>query len=460
MLRADGRRLIASALGSADPDGDSQASPFLWLADTWWFALCDRVTSSELAGLAAARVEQGFNVVHVVAGLLPEAEAFDPLGALAGRWPWTEEFGDLDPAWWAVVDERVQLLVAARLVPAVVAAWGYSLSDLGRDRMIRHCREIIARWGAFPVVFCVAGEVGLPHYEVVGRADLAELSQALADGWRDVVRAHRRLDGYRNVTTVHPWPVHGMSSATALGSTEDLDLVWLQTGHLDRSAVDPSLSTLTTELAASHGRPVLNSEVCYEGIAAGSREELQRMLFFAHVLSGAAGHSYGAQGLWAFRRAEDPGPGLRWGETAWQEAAELRGGRQLGAAATMLRGLDWSSLVPRPSSVDQHSGPEHWCRLYVAMSEDTIVGYVPPLSLLEAGVSLGRIAVAGVRPGEWDVELWNPRSSCTSEQFRLTVDADGELVLGGEDKPSLPTIEDWVIVARWRWSALEGPAAT
>ena len=118
----------------------------------------------------------------------------------------------------------------------------------------------------------------------------------------------RALDGYRNLRTVHPCPAFAhFSSTDAIGDADDLDLIWLQTGHADRSSVPDSLAALERELAAEHGLPVINSEVCYEGIAGGSAATVQRFLFFSHLLSGAAGHTYGAQGLWAFRRAEDRG---------------------------------------------------------------------------------------------------------------------------------------------------------
>lgn len=93
LLRRSGRRLV-------DQDG----VPFLWLADTWWFAFCDRVSETELRELARRRVRQGFTVVQVVAGLLPEVDAFEDLGELGGRWPWTAGFGDIDPRWWTTPD--------------------------------------------------------------------------------------------------------------------------------------------------------------------------------------------------------------------------------------------------------------------------------------------------------------------------------------------------------------------
>ena len=44
--------------------------------------------------------------------------------------------------------------------------------------------------------------------------------------------------------------------------------------------------------------PVLIGEVCYEGIQEASRQEVQRFMFWSALLSGTAGHTYGANGIW------------------------------------------------------------------------------------------------------------------------------------------------------------------
>ena len=44
--------------------------------------------------------------------------------------------------------------------------------------------------------------------------------------------------------------------------------------------------------------PVIDGEVCYEGIGEACRQEVQRLMFWACVLNGACGHTYGANGIW------------------------------------------------------------------------------------------------------------------------------------------------------------------
>src|SRR3954447_5654679 len=172
LVRRTGRRLT-----------DEAGEPFLWLADTWWFALCDRVSEPELRALARLRADQGFSVVQVVAGLFPEVEAYEDLGELGGRWPWTPGLREIESRWWDDADRRLTLIIEAGLTPAVVGAWSYYLLDLGPERMRQHWHEVIARWAAFPVVWCVAGEAGLPHYRELDEPGLDNAVGKLSAGW-------------------------------------------------------------------------------------------------------------------------------------------------------------------------------------------------------------------------------------------------------------------------------------
>lgn len=432
-LRREGRHLTG-------PDG-----PFLWLADTWWFALCDRVTSAELSELARRRADQGFTVVHVVAGLLPEVSAYEDLGELAGRWAWQPDWADLDPDWWAAADERIELIIEHGLVPAIVGSWSYYLLELGVERMTRHWREVIARWGAHPVVWCIAGEAGLPYYADLGKPAGESASRALIRDWQTVLGRVADLDGYGSVRTIHPFPPRGLSGTDMIDDPSLLDLVWLQTGHSDHWDIEPTLATVEREAVASHGLPVINSEVCYEGILGGSEAALQRYFFYSHLLRGAAGHSYGAQGLWAFRRAEDRGPGLHWGGRTWQQAAELPGAEQLGRGAALLRSLDWASLRPAGPSARPQAGPQRRGLPYVARSADTVVAYLPSAAM--AGpASFRELSIDGLSP-DWAGAFHDPRTGAAGPELTITPEPDGTWLLKSGD---LPTREDWLLVLRRR----------
>lgn len=433
---------------------DETGAPFFWMGDTWWYALCDRLEPQELADLAVQRKAEGYSVVQVVAGLLPEIYAHDPLGDLAGTWPWTKDFSGLDPVWWDAADERIATIIETGLVPAIVGGWSYYMADMGRDRLERHWREMVARWSALPVVWCIAGEAGLPHYDQIGTPTIDQQVKALTDDWAKVAAYVRGIDPYANLRTIHPCPAFAHFSSTDLlgGDVSDIDLIWLQTGHADRSAIPSSLDAIDREVALAHGLPVVNSEVCYEGIAAGSYSTLQRFLFWSHILSGAAGHTYGAQGIWAFRRAQDPNPGIAWGDTTWQEASQLPGAKQLGLAADYLRTMDWHDLTPAQAALSVHATPERREFPYAARTDDLVVAYFPAASLLPLGIGISldmrSVTVRDLAPGDWTFRWWNPRSGSEFERWDVAIDSSGEQLLSSSrGSGSVPSMEDWVFTA-------------
>ena len=98
--------------------------------------------------------------------------------------------------------------------------------------------------------------------------------------------------------------------------------------------------------------PVVVGEVCYEGIMEANRQEIQRCMFWANMLSGGAGHTYGANGIWQLNRRDrsfGPSPhGASWGETPWEDAYQLPGSAHVGAGKKILCGFPWWQLKPHP----------------------------------------------------------------------------------------------------------------
>src|SRR5579859_3160140 len=171
----------------------------------------------------------------------------------------------------------------------------------------------------------------------------------------------------------HPVTIHSTSPASSRDQVEDaavLDLDMLQTGHGDRDSLGPTVRCVTRAYAGVPPMPVVNREVCYEGIVAASREEIQRLMFWACLLSGAAGHTYGANGIWQVNSEEHPyGPsphGFSWGDTPWQEAMRLPGSAQVALGKRLLERYPWWRFTPHPDWCSMHAGPENFFRPYAA----------------------------------------------------------------------------------------------
>jgi Protein of unknown function (DUF4038)/Domain of unknown function (DUF5060) len=442
---------------------DSQ--PFLWAADTWWYGFVERLKTEEFAAFAQARAAQGFNVVQIVAGLYPEMASFAERGNGAHGWPWTEEFGCINPAWWDDADERIQLLVDASLIPCVVGAWGYYMPWLGVERMTKHWRYVIARWGAQPVVWCIGGETRLPWYDHVFKEEMNALSREQSDQWAQVRDAICEIDGFERLVTAHPSPGDGSWSTTDVfyGDRTGSDFVMLQTGHWDKESLDPSVSTLRRELDLEPRRPVLNGEVCYEGIISSSWQETQRFLFWSHVLSGAAGHSYGAQGIWAF---EVEG-GSVWGDTTWKEAAEFPGARHVGAGAEFLRRFPWQTFESRPDWIAPHAHADDWRLPYAAgVPRELRLFYLPSASVLRVPTgdpvpfTLANVLFRGLEADVRYAAAWfDPRRGVMGDTGWGEVVGDDA---GEYSAPNVsflamaPSLDDWVLVFDARDESVRG----
>ena len=301
----------------------ADGTPFFWLGDTWWMGLVKRLAwPDDFQLLAADRQRKGFTAVQIVAGLYPDMPERDPRGANEAGFPYDDGYREINPAYFDMADMRIRHIVASGLVPCIVGCWGYYLPILGVQKMKRHWRYLIARWGAYPAVWCLAGEGTMPYYLSKHPDQDAALQKA---GWTEIARYVRVLSAHRNLITIHP-------SSSARVTVEDpavLDFDMLQTGHGDRESIPSTMKLVTTSYQSSPSMPVLIGEVCYEGIQEASRQEIQRFMFWASMLSGAAGHTYGANGIWQVNNPGEPfgaSPhGRSWGDTPWQTAYRLPG---------------------------------------------------------------------------------------------------------------------------------------
>ena len=428
---------------------DDNDDAFLWLADTVWFGLTDRISNSDWKALMEKRSQQGFNVMQVVAGLLPEAGFGEPATLLDGVASWTLDKKELEKRWWDAADLRVIDAVQAGQMPALVGAWSYYILEFGAERLKEHWSEMIARWAAFPVFWCVAGEVGLMEYKDLFTDDMQERAVSIQQMWKPVISYVRAFDPWHRPITVHPCPAFNYSSTEALQGDSDLDFIWLQTGHADVNVVKATLGALNKAQKDSP-LPVINSEVCYEGIAGGSPAMLQRYLFWTHLLQGAAGHTYGAQGIWAFHD-DETSPGAMWGWVPWQEASQLPGAMQLGLAAQYLRSINWNGFVPANNFMKVHADLDHPYRPWAGKTGDNLIAYFPAVSMApaEMGISfeLATIVFQNLKENsKYRMEIMNPRNGKIVREEKIESSSKREWHFTSKNIASpLPTMEDWII---------------
>jgi hypothetical protein len=137
----------------------ADGTPFYWLADTWWMLMTGRVSWPEgFTRLTAKRRAQGFSVVQVVVGFQPDTTPFDGRDGNSGGSPWLQGYSSINPAYFQAVDHRIGHLVENGILACILGGWGYHSLFMGKERMLEHWRYIVARYGAWPVLWCLAGE--------------------------------------------------------------------------------------------------------------------------------------------------------------------------------------------------------------------------------------------------------------------------------------------------------------
>jgi Protein of unknown function (DUF4038)/Domain of unknown function (DUF5060) len=305
-------------------------TPFFWLGDTWWKCLSKRLSFEDFAALTTDRVAKGFSVVQIVCGPYPDEGHWEERWENEGGKPYlTRDFTAVIPEYFRHADRRIFHLAESGIVPAIVGGWGRgdcdSLALAGVAGMKRHWRNLVARYGALPTVWIVGGESAGPE-------------------WTELANYVKSLDAYARPRTMHP---HASGRSSVIDESA-IDFDMLQTGHGGLDAAHAAIPKVLAAIARTPPMPVLIGEFCYEGHMQQAYDDAQRYAFWGSMLSGAAGLTYGAAGVWHASVEGDPGLNRVYDLTTWREGMELPGSRQLGFGKRLLEAYPWSRFESRP----------------------------------------------------------------------------------------------------------------
>ncbi|GGD93589.1 hypothetical protein GCM10010911_60300 [Paenibacillus nasutitermitis] len=417
-------------------------TPFLWLADTWWMALTNRLQWPEdYKWLAKDRAEKGFTAIQIVAGLYPDMGPFDERGANEGGQSWEPEFTGINPAFFDAADPKIEWMVESGLLPCIVGSWGYYLDFAGKDVLKKHWDYLIARYGAYPVMWCASGEANMAYYQWDSFSD-PRLREAYVERmraeWTELTAYIKTADPFGRAVTIHPTEYgHNMVEDAAV-----LDLDMLQTGHSGTVTVARTVPMIRKAVAREPKTPVINSEVCYEGIGGTSYEEIQRMNFWNCMLNGACGHTYGANGIWQVNDEKRPygesPTGISWGHRFWKEAAQLPGSRQVGMAKKLLEKYRWWEFQPHPEWLDPlGEDADVYSRAYAAGIPGEVRVIFAPLHYSFSGITVRELKTGD----RYRARFVDPATGDEYDLGTVTPDADGSWWSG-----RFKIFQDWVLV--------------
>ena len=328
----------------------ADGTPFFWLADTWWEGLCRRISLEDIKTLAADRQAKGFSVVQIVAGLYSDQPPFDDRAKNEGGLVWEPQFTRINPAYFDAADPRIRAIVDSQLAAAIVGSWGYYFPLMGMDKMKKHWRNLVARYGAYPVVWIMAGEVSMPYYLSPHPKEDSELQ---VKAFTALAKYVRSIDPYHHLITIHPQH----SGREELLDDTALDFDMLQTGHESWSKAANTVSWISAHYSKTPPMPVLVGETVYEGTQQTNWQDTERFAFWVCMMNGAAGHTYGAGGIWQMNTKAIPhGPspwGVTYENTPWDEAMQMPGSKQVGIGKSILMKYPWWRFHPHPEWVEQ-----------------------------------------------------------------------------------------------------------
>lgn len=408
-------------------------TPFFWMGDTWWMGLSTRLDWPQgFKELAADRVAKGFNVVQIVAGPYPDMPAWDERGKNEAGFPFAPDYTAVNPAYFDHADLKIAHLVESGLMPCIVGMWGYYLPQIGEEKVKRFWRYLVARYGAYPVAWCICGEGMMPWY--LSKTPEADRTMQ-QHGWSEVMKYVRAVDPYHNLISIHPTH-YGRDQ---VDDPALMDFEMLQTGHGDMDSVSTVIESVCQAVDREPAMPVVNSEIDYEGILGRCWQNVQRLCFYHTVMNGAAGYTYGANGIWQMNTPETPyGPsphGRCWGNTPWQEAMKLPGGRQIALGAAFLSRYPWWECRRHPEWIDASKTPnDPYGRAAMGIPNKLRIIYAPmcwdapEVKSLEAGVAYTACYV-------------NPCTGLQTDLGKVHADADGNWT-----PPFTPEVHDWLLV--------------
>ena len=399
----------------------ADGTPFFWLGDTWWKGLCKRMTWEGFQELTADRRAKGFNVVQIVCGPYPDENMMEARWENeGGKLYETKDFSVVNPNYFEYADRRIKHLVDAGIVPVIVGGWGRpqhggesTLVQVGLDGFKRHWRNLVARYGAYPTIWMVGGEAKDSY-----------------GPWSELAKYLKDVDPYNHILCYHA-PGHPRKELQD-NSMFDFDMVAI--GHRSYETAAKSLELMNSCLSQEPARPVLCGEACYEGHMQTNFQDVQRHLFWSFLLSGAAGHTYGAAGIWHASVEGDPGITPIYDWTTWKEGMNYPGSMQLGLGKKLLEQYPWSRFETHPEWV------EEGCFAAGIPGEVRII-YIPRRNIYNWKGQ----TVKNLEPGvDWHVYYFDPATGRRFDQGTIT--ASNKTAKPVEFKKNVPSPQDWVLV--------------
>lgn len=246
--------------------------------------------------------------------------------------------------------------------------------------------------------------------------------------WHELAQYIREIEPYGQLLGNHSSHLR-----QALEDHAVFDFDMDATGHNSWGTVNAVVRKTRDSLGDLPLKPFVSGESCYEMHMQENPASLQRYQFWALMLGGAAGHTYGAAGVWHMATPEEHGNWGGWGGqpydlTTWTEGMHFPGSTQLGHAKALLETCPWQYFKAHPEWVDKDA-------FAAGIPGEIRVIYQPTRGVYK----WHGIGVKNLEPGTYSAFYFDPVSG---RRYDLGL----HNLSGAWLSPNVPSPQDWVLV--------------
>ncbi len=368
--------------------------PFFWLADTAWNGVL-KSTDQEWSRYLNVRKSQGFNVVQFVS--TPWRGGRSTLAH-----PPFEFDGDrlvsADPVALGKMDAKIRQLIDHDIVASPIMLWALNPDDPGEalseaDAIVL-ARYLLARWGAYRVVWMLGGDGRYPDKARWNRIGSAVFTDAARDGFMPPL------------VTTHPSGLSWVGDDFA--DSEWYDFHGYQSGHGDgENDLSKHLAGPWTRFPFNgKPRPVINLEPNYESHPAyrsgqpHSGGHVRRAAYWSVLLGPAAGVTYGHNAIWVWNHVGgEVAENHRFKVDAWSAGLETPGTASMTVMKNFFESGPWWELRHAPEVIHGPAAGNVDSAIVAAStpSKKWTVIYTP----VQQGVHVSKDALEGEKKIEW-----------------------------------------------------------
>jgi hypothetical protein len=326
----------------------TDGQPFLWIGDTWWNWTKRSIRFETFKQMVDNRSEKGFNVGQLFVpgnGWGRESSVLD------------ETYNILDTEHMKRVEDMIRYSNSKGITVWIHGWWSRPNLDklIGAEKMQRWWRYLVHRFGAYNVIWVVAGE-----YNMNNNAGFP------LDYWKSLGKLIKDEDPYERILSLHNTPPFWDGGAEApqwatgsiLHQESWLDYNQSQVGH-GKYANEMIPSVISEEYNLKPSKPIVVTEPWYEFIEGNPKGMDIRFGAWSAILSGAAGHTYGGGRVWLASVPESSGGAGAWPiEKGFERTTyDYEGAVSMKHLASFFKGIKWWKLSPHPELIMEYPQP-------------------------------------------------------------------------------------------------------